>query len=180
MVGGAPLVLVPTTTAAQAPSPRGPGPPAPAPVPASGGSEPGQAQSQSFHDIDWNAMAAWHKKTRHPTDYKKLTKDEYWPKWILHFNQRAQEDEFHHVLVSTNSYTQCRPGLGQDLWNRQECFLGLVLEFTLETDMGVYLFTTYQKCPRNVFFKLQEYHCSSPSSLLVAQDIITQLHSLEI
>ena len=110
----------------------------------------------------------------------KLTKDEYWQKWILYFYQRAQEDEFHCVLVSTNSYTQCRPGLDQDLWNRQECFLGLVLEFTLETDMGIHLFTIYQKCPCNVFFKLQEYHCSSPLSLLASQDIIAQLHSLNI
>ena len=27
---------------------------------------------------------------------------------------------------------------------------------------------------------LQEYHCNSPSSLLAAQDLITQLHSLDI
>ena len=65
--GGPPLTTGGATFAlVQAPSPRGPGPPAPAPAPISGG--PGQAQLQSFHDIDSDAMTAWRKKTRRPVE----------------------------------------------------------------------------------------------------------------
>ena len=101
-----------------------------------GGNSAGGIGLGVLYDLFIAELEAWQKKTHKPNHYKKLTRDEDWPKWLVRFQRQAREDAYERVLNKNLEFKLCSIGADQDLWSLEVNFLAMVLEYCLETSIG--------------------------------------------